>query len=364
MKLRLLFFVIIISIMVFALLSGCKRDDLGSQPNDLTTAEKTIDTPVPPTGEIVQKESAKSMPSIVPKPAPKGDKIPESGPLAKVNGKVIKVEDIKDEVEAMKKVLKGIPPQEAEKIKKQILESTIHFTIMQEETEKLGIKITAQEIASKMGEIMRDQNYKKFAAQMGQSEDYLKKMVSKTLLMEKLFSRVFNTNFQVTDKHINDYYQKNKEEFKRQPKVKASHILLKVAPEDDEKTKQGKLTKLKSVLEKIKKGGDFVAMAKKHSQCPSSASGGDLGEFTKDMMVKEFSEIVFNMKKGQVSEVFKTQFGYHIAKVTGIITAGYSTLDEVKQFIKNKILSQRVKPEKIKEYMDKLLKSAQIEYLF
>ncbi len=86
--------------------------------------------------------------------------------------------------------------------------------------------------------------------------------------------------------------------------VRASHILVKTESE------------AKNLVNQIKTGADFGEIAKAHSDCPSARKGGDLGYFGKGMMVKEFENAAFNMKRGQVSEPVKTQFGYHIIKVT------------------------------------------------
>lgn len=86
--------------------------------------------------------------------------------------------------------------------------------------------------------------------------------------------------------------------------VRASHILVKTE------------TEANKLLDKINSGKDFGQLAKKHSDCPSGNSGGDLGFFTKGRMVKEFETAAFGMEKDQVSKPIKTQFGYHIIKVT------------------------------------------------
>lgn len=88
--------------------------------------------------------------------------------------------------------------------------------------------------------------------------------------------------------------------------VRASHIL--VASLDD-------ANKLASELEA---GTAFEELAKKHSLCPSSEQGGDLGFFSKGQMVKEFDDAVFSLDKGKVSSPVKTEFGYHLIKVTGM----------------------------------------------
>ncbi len=86
--------------------------------------------------------------------------------------------------------------------------------------------------------------------------------------------------------------------------VRASHILVQ------------NIKKATEILEKIQNGESFSTMAKKFSKCPSKAKGGDLGFFGRGSMVREFEEAAFNTPKGQVTGPVKTQFGYHLIKVT------------------------------------------------
>ena len=88
-------------------------------------------------------------------------------------------------------------------------------------------------------------------------------------------------------------------------KIRASHILVE---------KQSQALK---VAEELKAGGNFSELAKKYSTCPSGKRGGDLGQFGRGQMVKEFEQVAFALKPGQVSDPVKTQFGYHIIKRTG-----------------------------------------------
>jgi peptidyl-prolyl cis-trans isomerase C len=87
-------------------------------------------------------------------------------------------------------------------------------------------------------------------------------------------------------------------------KVRASHILVSSEREANR------------IFDEIKKGKDFSEMARRYSSCPSGKSGGDLGFFEKGQMVKEFEDIAFSLKEGELSRPVKTQFGYHIIKVT------------------------------------------------
>lgn len=88
-------------------------------------------------------------------------------------------------------------------------------------------------------------------------------------------------------------------------KIKASHILVKTEGE------------AKIIIEKLKRGESFAKLAEENSQCPSGRNGGDLGEFGRGMMVREFELAAFALKPGEVTQTpVKTQFGYHIIKRT------------------------------------------------
>jgi peptidyl-prolyl cis-trans isomerase C len=86
--------------------------------------------------------------------------------------------------------------------------------------------------------------------------------------------------------------------------VRASHILVDKKPDADR------------LMEKLKGGANFEDLARKHSSCPSGKKGGDLGYFTRNRMVKEFETAAFAAKKGDIVGPVKTQFGWHIIKVT------------------------------------------------
>ena len=84
--------------------------------------------------------------------------------------------------------------------------------------------------------------------------------------------------------------------------VHCAHILVKTEKE------------VNAILDRIKKGNKFSAIAKEVSICPSKKRGGDLGTFGRGQMVKEFESAAFALEKGQISGIVKTQFGYHIIK--------------------------------------------------
>jgi peptidyl-prolyl cis-trans isomerase C len=107
----------------------------------------------------------------------------------------------------------------------------------------------------------------------------------------------------VTDQAMHKVYDDAARQMSDEIEVRARHIL--VEKEDE----------AKAIVAELKKGADFAELAKQKSKDPGAAEGGDLGYFTKDQMVPEFSEVAFKLEKGQISDPVHTQFGWHIIKV-------------------------------------------------
>ena len=145
----------------------------------------------------------------------------------------------------------------------------------------------------------------------------------------------FKSQVKVSDDEIKEYYEENLDTFKEPKKVKARHILFRLKPnaskEDEEKVKK----KAEEVLKLAREGKDFAELAKKYSEGPSKSSGGDLGYFSKGKMVKAFENAAFSLKKGEISDLVRTRFGYHIIKVEDIKEARTKPLEEVKEKIKD-----------------------------
>ncbi|MDH3580460.1 MAG: peptidylprolyl isomerase [Hyphomicrobiales bacterium] len=133
-------------------------------------------------------------------------------------------------------------------------------------------------------------------------------------------------------------------QLKEETEVNARHILLKTEEDAFE------------AIERFNRGDDFAALAKELSQGPSKTQGGDLGYFTKGQMVKEFDEVVFKLKKGEVSEPVKTQFGWHVIKLEDKRQKKPPAFDDVKDRIVSALVQQ-----KAQEVMQSLRAKADVE---
>src|SRR6201992_3936415 len=135
----------------------------------------------------------------------------------------------------------------------------------------------------------------------------------------------------VTHQQVEQYYQSHQKEFQVPEEAKVRHILIKVPASADAKTDAAAKQKADGLLKQIKGGGDFAALAKANSDDPGSKEqGGDLVLIQRGVTVPEFEKTAFALQPGQVSDVIKTQFGYHIIKVEEKQTANLKPLDEVR----------------------------------
>jgi peptidyl-prolyl cis-trans isomerase SurA len=124
------------------------------------------------------------------------------------------------------------------------------------------------------------------------------------------------------------------EKHPRKPGIRAQHILIKFTDSTNVADTAKALAKIKKIQEEIKKSADFSEMAKKYSQDTQNAKeGGDLNFFSRGVMLREFDEAAFKLDKGQVSDIVKTQFGFHLIHVTDI--APYPDYEADKEELKN-----------------------------
>jgi peptidyl-prolyl cis-trans isomerase D len=135
----------------------------------------------------------------------------------------------------------------------------------------------------------------------------------------------------VSDQQVQQYYQGHQKDYQVPEEVKVRHILIKVDAGADPKVDAAAKQKAEDLLKQIKGGADFAALAKANSDDPGSKEqGGELGMIQRGVTVPAFEKAAFGLEPGQISDVIKTQFGYHIIKVEEKQTAHLKSLDEVK----------------------------------
>ncbi len=240
--------------------------------------------------------------------------------LAEVNGKKITSGDFSREVKNLPEYLRAMAttPQG----RKEMLDTMVIRELILQKASKDGLD-KGPEIEEKLQEL------------------------KKRLIVEAFLKKKVETDAQISDADLKKFYDQNIDKFKAGEQIRASHILV--------KTEQ----QAKDILTQLKGGAAFEELAKKNSVDSSSAKGGDLGWFGKGAMVPVFERAALALKEGQVSDVVKSDFGFHIIKLTGKRPAGTRPFDEVKDQIKAALMPSK-QQEIFQKIKDELKKSAKI----
>lgn len=229
----------------------------------------------------------------------------------------------------------------------QILQNMIIESLIMQEVERLKLSITDADIAQQL-EMLRMQfpNEQSFQyALMGMSQENLYAQLKIQAALWKLGTR----NVKVTEEEMKQYYEENKDDYKEPETVRARHILVKTEEE------------AKKIIEALDAGEDFAELAKAHSLGGTKDRGGDLGYFSYEEMVPEFSAAAFALEVGQYTkEPVQTQFGYHVIKLEERNEEKQYTLEEVKDSVQLAILSEKAASSQ--EIIQDLLKKAKFDW--
>ena len=241
--------------------------------------------------------------------------------LATVNGVNITSDDFDREVKALPEYIRAMA--DTPQGKKEMLDTLVMRELILQQAAKDGVD-KSKDVEEKMAELK-------------------KRIIVDTYLKKKV-----ETNAKISDEELKSFYEKNLDKFKADEQVRASHILVKTEQE------------AKDILAQLKGGAKFEELARAKSVDSSASKGGDLGWFGKGNMVPVFEKTAFGLKEGETSGIVKSEFGYHIIKLTGKRSAGTRPLEEVKEQIRAALAPQK-QQQAFMQLKEELRKGAKIE---
>ena len=245
------------------------------------------------------------------------------------------------------------------KLEEKALDQAIGAKLLLDRAQELDIPLMAADIDAEVSKVVTQvggpENYKKALDAQGITEVQFRKELEKGAKVNKLVEQACAGVADPTEDEVAKFYEAHKAEFVVPHQVLCQHILVKGS--DD-----AALDKIKAIRERIVSGGaDFAEEAKKNSDCPSGQEGGSLGWFGRGMMVPEFDKVAFEMKKGEVSGVVSTQFGYHIIYKADEKGGGQQTLVDVHDQVKD-LLRHETRGRAMDAFVAELRANAKIEY--
>jgi peptidyl-prolyl cis-trans isomerase C len=303
--------------------------------------------------------------------APAAPAISETDVVLTVDGTEITVADVRELFTGRYgRQFEQMPPEQRAMIEPQIqqmvMNELIQKTLLSNAAEKEGMKATDEEVETSMKEIAASipegASLEEFAASAGVSLDRIRKQITEDTKIRKLYEKVTADVAAPAEADVKKYFDEHPEEFEQKASVDAAHILISTQGITEPAQLAAKEKAAKELREELvaKKGENFAEMAGAHSDCPSKAQGGDLGEFEKGQMVPEFETAAFAQEVGAIGETVKTQFGYHIIKVNGKKEAKTLAYADVQEELTER-LTQEGKSAKMGNYVEELRKGAKIE---
>lgn len=223
------------------------------------------------------------------------------------------------------------------------LERLIEERLIDQEAKRTGIKVSAKEIEGAIEEIKRrnsatQEDLEKALARDGLTLEAFKKEIEKKILRTKLVQLAIKVEPNVGEKELREFYLKNSERYRTEESYRPGHILFRVPKEATAEEVREIRAKCQKVHAKLKAGEDFGEMALLYSEDFSSKDRGDLGFFKKGELLPVFEKEALRLKVGEVSNIVRTDFGFHIIKLLDRKGGDPLPYEEVKERIRQDYL--------------------------
>ncbi len=290
--------------------------------------------------------------------------------VARVNNQIItrtqyqhEQQQLKDECQHQDQ---SRPDQSCEEGDKDVLRGLIDRQLLLERGKELGITADT-ELIKRLDEMRKQmkldsmEDLEKAAQAQGVSFEDFKDNTRTEIITQQVIQREVGGHINIGKEEEQRFYQQHKSELAHSEGVRLSEILISTDEAGDNPKKlDAAKAKAEDLLKQVRAGADFADLAKKESQDPSAAQGGDLGGFERGKLAKQLEDLTFAMKKGDVSDVIRTKQGFVILKVTDHVQAGTPTFAEAEPRVQEALYMQKLQPA-LREYLKKLREEAYID---
>lgn len=281
-----------------------------------------------------------------------------------INGEKVEESQIQQEIERIRQRYEAAfkdkePEQRQRQLYEWSRENVIERVLINQQAKKFGEDVSAKQVQTafeNFGKQYNRQNQNSGTLNEKEQEK-LKKGLENQIRVENFLNELCKDVPDTSQEEIKQYYKDNLNKFTTPERVRVSHIVKHINWQSDEQTAYNIIRQAQKELEK---GAAFESVVGKYSDCPDN--GGDMGYIVAGQMVQEFEHPVFNLGVNQVSGIFQTRFGFHIAKVYDRQGPVTEELDKVKNDIAEQ-LKDKERRKVVEEYLDKIKAKAKIRDL-
>lgn len=246
------------------------------------------------------------------------------------------------------------------------VEALVGERLMEAQVKELNIEVADSEIELGMQDVQKQNNispeqFETLLGQEGYTLQGYKAFMRKHLARLKLVNLKVRAKVKISDEDLKAEYAKWSHDEAHEYEVHARHILVQVAPKATaEQVEQARLKAGALMAEAKAPGTDFAELARRKSEGPSAADGGDLGFFKRGVMVAEFEKAAFTLPVGGISEPIRTKFGWHVLKVDEKRALAAPPLEEVKDQLRERMLRGQME-RYTEQYVQELRAGAVVE---
>ncbi len=288
--------------------------------------------------------------------------------IARVNGQIITRSEYQREKDRVKQEGQANPDRAAES-EKDVLRGLIDTQLLLDKGKDLGITADT-DVIKKLDEMRKQMNLEtmedleKAAVAQGISFEDFKQNLRNQIITQQVISREVGSRIVLDKGDEQKFYDEHKAELTQPEEIRLSEILVSTQNKDGSTPTEAELAAAKAkaddLLSQIRHGASYEEIAKKNSNGPTAAQGGDLGYFERGKLAKELEDKTFAMKAGEVSEVIRAKQGFIILKVSEHADAGVPPLKEIEPRIQEAIYMQKMQPV-LRAYLMKLREDAFID---
>ena len=279
-----------------------------------------------------------------------------------VNGERIEDQEIQLEVQRLRPSYEQAfaekdPAEREAQLLEWSKENVIERVLLRQEAKRSDPPVPAAEIDAAFARLRQQYDkpedlYKDFNAV---TDDSIKAMIEVQMKVQRQIDSVYASVPEPSEGELREFYDQNKERYLTGDQIRVAHIVKYVNWQTDEGTALDLVTQ---AHREISGGAPFEAVVAKYTDCPDS--GGDLGYVARGQLVEEFEDVVFNLTVGQVSDVFRTRFGFHVAKLYDRQPPAIPPLRAIRGQVLDEVKEQK-REQAFGDYLDALRSKAVVE---
>jgi peptidyl-prolyl cis-trans isomerase SurA len=285
--------------------------------------------------------------------------------VARVNNDAITLSDLQKADQQLHEEIvhdcAGCSPDKVDEVykekQKDLLRDLVDQALLTERAKDMGISVET-DVIKRLDELRKQNNLasledmEKEVEKQGLSWEDLKTQIRNNLLTQEVIRREVGSHINIPSDEVKKYYAEHQKDFVRPEQVVLAEIFLSTEGKSPEEMASVE-KKAEDLRNRVVKGEDFNEIAKHFSEGSTAKDGGDLGTFEHGQLSKQLEDVVFQMNKGQMTDVIQTKTGFEVLKVEAHFEAGLQPQDKVENEIMNRIYAQRMQPT-MREYLAQL----------